>query len=260
MFRTVLKRAVLGGAGLGAGVVAGSFWAGTASALEKKGNNNEWNKIPTVHVLSMTAQMKAIHTIIRDKNTSRQDFVFFSDRLMRVLIEEALSFVPFKRSEVVTPTNEKYDGLGFTAKICGVSIMRAGESMEAALRTTCRDVRIGKILIQRNEETGKPDSKYSYAKLPADIKDRWVFLLDPMLATGGSAIKAVNILKQHGVKEERIVFVNVVCCPEGLKNFTTAFPKTQIVTSSVDPVLDERHYILPGLGDFGDRYFGTNNW
>eukprot|EP01061_Rhynchopus_euleeides_P021961 TRINITY_DN35836_c0_g1_i1.p1 TRINITY_DN35836_c0_g1~~TRINITY_DN35836_c0_g1_i1.p1 ORF type:complete len:293 (+),score=131.69 TRINITY_DN35836_c0_g1_i1:49-879(+) len=217
-------------------------------------------RLKKVHVTASTSQTRAIHTILRDETTSRQDFVFFSDRLMRLLMEEALSFVPFKRNEVLTPTGEIYDGLQFSAKICGVSIMRAGESMEAAMRTTCRDVRIGKILIQRNEETGMPDERYSYAKFPTDIKDRWVFLLDPMLATGGSAIRAVEILRKAGVQEEKIIFVNLLCCPEGLKAFRESFPAIQVVTSAVDPRINDKRYILPGLGDFGDRYFGTAGW
>lgn len=85
---------------------------------------------------------------------------------------------------VVTPTGQHYDGLSFQGKICGVSIMRAGESMEQGLRECCRSVRIGKILIQRDEETAQP--KLFYSKIPEDIADRWVLLLDPMLATGNS--------------------------------------------------------------------------
>ena len=243
------------------GTAAGAT-AWTVHAAQKKdgGVIEVLKDVPSVHVMPMTQQMKAMQTIIRDQDTTRQDFVFFSDRLMRLLIEEALSFTPFKRTEVTTPTGEKYDGLSFCAKICGVSIMRAGESMENALRATCRDVRIGKVLIQRDEKTGKPDPRYSYVKLPHDIKDRYVFLLDPMLATGGSAIRAVQILQSHGVKEQNIVFVNVVCCPEGLRSFHKEFPRIQVVTSAVDDELNNKKYILPGLGDFGDRYFGTEGW
>ncbi|KAJ9464406.1 Uracil phosphoribosyltransferase [Diplonema papillatum] len=246
---------------LGVGVGAGAVWVKNSGACcEAKAQQEDFAKHPKIHVMTCTQQMRAIQTIIRDRDTSRQDFVFFADRLMRALIEEALSFAPFKRVEVTTPTAEKYDGLAFSAKICGVSIMRAGESMENALRHTCRDVRIGKILIQRDEVTGEPDTRFNYAKLPADIQDRYVFLLDPMLATGGSAIRAVSILKDHGVKEEKIIFVNVVCCPEGLESFQKACPQVQIVTSAIDNELDTKKYILPGLGDFGDRYFGTAGW
>lgn len=89
---------------------------------------------------------------------------------------------------MVTPTGQHYDGLAFQGKICGVSIMRAGESMEQGLRECCRSVRIGKILIQRDEETSQP--KLFYSKIPDDIADRWVLLLDPMFATGGSPLRS----------------------------------------------------------------------
>lgn len=120
--------------------------------------------------------------MIRDKNTNRADFIFYSNRIIRLLVEEGLNHLPCVTHEVTTPVGRSYSGLRFEGKICGVSIMRAGESMEQGLRECCRSVRIGKILIQRDEETAKP--KLYYEKLPEDIADRWVLLLDPMLATG----------------------------------------------------------------------------
>lgn len=99
-------------------------------------------------------------------------------------MEEGLNHLPTMAHTVVTPTGQHYDGLAFQGKICGVSIMRAGESMEQGLRECCRSVRIGKILIQRDEETAQP--KLFYSKIPEDIADRWVLLLDPMFATGKS--------------------------------------------------------------------------
>jgi uracil phosphoribosyltransferase len=122
--------------------------------------------------------------MIRDKNTNRADFIFYSNRIIRLLVEEGLNHLPCVTHEVTTPVGRSYSGLRFEGKICGVSIMRAGESMEQGLRECCRSVRIGKILIQRDEETAKP--KLYYEKLPEDIADRWVLLLDPMLATGNS--------------------------------------------------------------------------
>lgn len=128
--------------------------------------------------------------------------------------------------------------------------------MEQALRECCRSCRIGKILIQRDEETALP--KLFYEKLPMDISNRFVLLLDPMLATGGSAIKAIQVLLTKGVPEERILFVNLICCPEGIENVMNAHPRIKIVTGAVDEGLDANKYIIPGLGDFGCRYFGTN--
>ena len=156
-----------------------------------------------VHVLPQTPQLIALLTMIRDKDTHRADFIFHSNRIIRLLVEEGLNHLPVVTHTVTSPVGKDYTGVKFQGQICGVSIMRAGESMEQGLRECCRSVRIGKILIQRNEETAQP--KLFYEKLPPDIADRYVLLLDPMLATGGSAIMAVEVLKGKGVPEERIL-------------------------------------------------------
>jgi len=210
---------------------------------------------PRLHVLKMTNQIKGLHSIIRNRDTSRADFIFYSDRLLRLVIEEGLGYLPFGERSVITPTGEEYKGVEFTTKVCGVSIVRAGESMETALRSVCRDIRIGKILIQRNEETAEPQLYYS--KLPKDISERHVLLLDPMLASGGSAIKAIEVLIEHGVIEENIIFVNLIAAPEGVEAMRRRYPEVIIVTTEIDERLNEKKFILPGIGDFGDRYFGT---
>ena len=120
--------------------------------------------------------------MIRDKDTKRADFIFYSNRIIRLLVEEGLNHLPTVEHTITSPVGRTYQGLKFEGKICGVSIMRAGEAMEQGLRDCCRSVRIGKILIQRDEETSKP--RLFYEKLPEDIANRWVLLLDPMLATG----------------------------------------------------------------------------
>ncbi|KAJ0388223.1 hypothetical protein COL922a_000854 [Colletotrichum nupharicola] len=209
--------------------------------------------LDNVIILPQTPQLIALLTIIRDKNTERGDFIFYSNRIIRLLVEEGLNHLPTVEHDVTTPVGRTYSGLMFQGKICGVSIMRAGEAMEQGLRDCCRSVRIGKILIQRDEETAQP--KLFYDKLPEDIAQRWVLLLDPMFATGGSAIMAVQVLKARGVPEDRILFLNLIASPEGIKNFTSKFPKLRVVTAFVDQGLDEKNYIIPGLGDFGDRFY-----
>ncbi|KAL2157189.1 hypothetical protein VTH06DRAFT_6325 [Thermothelomyces fergusii] len=207
----------------------------------------------TVTILPQTPQLIALLSIIRDRSTPRGDFIFYANRIIRLLVEEGLNHLPTVEHTVTTPVGRTYEGLAFQGKICGVSIMRAGEAMEQGLRECCRSVRIGKILIQRDEESAQP--KLFYDKLPEDIANRWVLLLDPMLATGGSAIMAVDVLKSRGVPEERILFLNVLASPQGIQNFATRFPKLRVVTAFVDQGLDEKNYITPGLGDFGDRYY-----
>lgn len=117
---------------------------------------------------------------------------------------------------------------------------------------------MGKILIQRDESSATKEPKLLYTKLPSDIRDRDVIVVDPMLATGGSILLAIEQLKRVGVREERIVFLNVVCAPEGLKRLFDRFPRVRVVTAAVDEGLNKDKFIVPGLGDFGDRYFGTN--
>ncbi|GMM36783.1 uracil phosphoribosyltransferase [Saccharomycopsis crataegensis] len=206
-----------------------------------------------VILLPQTNQLLSLYTIIRNKETQRSDFVFYSDRIIRLLVEEGLNQLPVEPKTVSTPTGEVFEGVKFLGKICGVSIIRAGESMEQGLRDCCRSVRLGKILIQRDEETALP--KLYYEKLPEDIASRYVFLLDPMLATGGSAIMATEVLLSRGVKPERIFFLNLISNPEGISNYHKKFPDIKIVTGAVDRGLNESKHIVTGLGDFGDRYY-----
>ncbi|CAM9015529.1 hypothetical protein WICANDRAFT_60465 [Wickerhamomyces anomalus NRRL Y-366-8] len=206
-----------------------------------------------VLLLPQTNQLLGLYSIIRSKETRRSDFVFYSDRIIRLLVEKGLDQLPVEKHTVETPLNVDYEGVKFLGKICGVSIVRAGESMEQGLRDCCRSVRIGKILIQRDEETALP--KLFFEKLPEDISDRYVFLLDPMLATGGSAMLATEVLISRGVKPERIFFLNLLTSPEGIKNYHSKFPEIKIITGGIDEKLDDKKRLVPGLGDFGDRYY-----
>ncbi|KAG5936276.1 Uracil phosphoribosyltransferase, synthesizes UMP from uracil [Claviceps monticola] len=206
-----------------------------------------------IHVLPQSPQLIALLSIIRNQHTERADFIFYSNRIIRLLVEEGLNHLPTVEHDVTTPLGRTYNGLMFQGKICGVSIMRAGEAMEQGLRDCCRSVRIGKILIQRDEDTAQP--KLFYDKLPEDIADRWVLLLDPMFATGGSAIMAVQVLIARGVPEDRILFLNIIASPEGVRNFAKKFPRLKVVTAFIDQGLDDKNYIIPGLGDFGDRFY-----
>lgn len=208
-----------------------------------------------VHELQKTNELKALLTIIRDKNTSRAEWIFYADRVIRLLVEEGLNHLPFTPKTVITPTGHKYEGVAFQGKICGVSIMRAGEAMEQGLRACCRGIRIGKILIQRNEETA--EAQLYYAKLPQDIKDRHVLLMDPMLATGGSAVLAIDTLVKNGVDPKRIVFLNFLAAPEGIEHVLKSYPDITIIVGEIDRGLNASKYIVPGLGDFGCLYFGT---
>ena len=128
--------------------------------------------------------------------------------------------------------------------------------MEAGLRAVVRGARIGKILIQRDDATKLP--RLYYSNLPQDIASRHVLLLDPMLATGGTANAAIQVLLDQGVLEENIVFVTFITVAEGIEAVCSRFPRVRIVTSAIEERLNSNAYMVPGIGDFGDRFFGTD--
>ncbi|WP_081605883.1 uracil phosphoribosyltransferase [Rhodococcus sp. AW25M09] len=210
---------------------------------------------PGVHLLVQTKQLRAMHTIIRDRHASQEAFVNYAGRINRLLLEAAVDLLPFDYHEVTTPVGETYRGLRFASRLCAVPVIRAGESMESAFRELYSGVSIGKILVQRDKNTKLPRLYYSH--LPDDIASRHVLLLEPMLATGGSALAAIDVLVEAGVREDRIVFVNFLASPQGLEAVCRARPQVQIVTSSIEERLNDEAFMIPGIGDFGDRFFGT---
>jgi len=210
----------------------------------------------SLHVLPMTPQVKGLHTFIRNKDTPRDEFIFYSRRLIRLTIEFALSLLPFKETVVETPQGIPYRGSRIaTNKIIGVSVLRAGETMEQALSEVCKDVRIGKILIQNNLETAEPE--LYYLRLPRDIKDYMVILMDATVATGAAAMMAIRVLLDHDVPEKNILVVSLLMAASGVHSIAYTFPQVRIVSSAVDPEINEKFFVKPGIGNFGDRYFGT---
>ncbi|XP_075384391.1 uridine-cytidine kinase-like 1 isoform X1 [Tenrec ecaudatus] len=211
----------------------------------------------TLSVLKSTPQVRGMHTIIRDKETSRDEFIFYSKRLMRLLIEHALSFLPFQECVVQTPQGQDYSGKCYAGKqITGVSILRAGETMEPALRAVCKDVRIGTILIQTNQLTGEPE--LHYLRLPKDISDDHVILMDCTVSTGAAAMMAVRVLLDHDVPEDKIFLLSLLMAEMGVHSVAYAFPRVKIITTAVDKRVNDLFRIIPGIGNFGDRYFGTD--
>lgn len=210
----------------------------------------------SLYVLENTPQVQGLHTFIRNKDTPRDEFIFYSKRLMRLVIEFALSLQPYAPRTVDTPQGIAYHGRKCEVeKICGVSILRAGETMEQAVCDVCKDIRIGKILIQTNQLTDEPE--LYYLRLPKDIKDYRVILMDATVATGAAAIMAIRVLLDHDVPEHCISLVSLLMADAGAHSIAYAFPQVKIVTSALDPEINEKFYVLPGIGNFGDRYFGT---
>ncbi|XP_060107209.1 uridine-cytidine kinase-like 1 isoform X1 [Heteronotia binoei] len=212
----------------------------------------------TLSVLESTPQVRGMHTIIRNKDTTRDEFIFYSKRLMRLLIEHALSFLPLKPVTVETPQGTVYEGKRFhRQRITGVSILRAGETMEQALTAVCKDIRLGKILIQTNHDTGEPE--LHYLRLPKEISEDYVILMDSTVSTGAAAMMAVRVLLDHDVQEDKIFLLSLLMAEMGVHSVAYAFPRVRIITTAVDKKVNEEFHIIPGIGNFGDRYFGTDS-
>ncbi|KAJ3683547.1 hypothetical protein LUZ60_013774 [Juncus effusus] len=221
----------------------------------KLGQHDICKFYPNLSVITSTFQIRGMHTIIRDAKTSKHDFIFYSDRLIRLVVENGLGHLPFKEKQVITCNGAIYTGVEFCReKFCGISVIRSGESMENALRACCKGVKIGKILIHKGAEKGE---QLMYHNLPKDVSDRHVLLLDPILGTGNSAVQAISLLLEKGVPESNIIFLNLISAPQGLHMVCKKFPRMKIVTSEIELGLNEEFHVLPGMGEFGDRYFGT---
>mmetsp|Transcript_25343 Transcript_25343/g.72299 ORF Transcript_25343/g.72299 Transcript_25343/m.72299 type:complete len:233 (-) Transcript_25343:210-908(-) len=192
---------------------------------------------------------------IRAKSTTQKDYVNAADRLMGILAEEGLARLATPMT-VVTPCGT-CSGLEapLGSSLCAVDIIRSGGILLEAVRKVCPDLKTAKVLIQRDEKTALP--QFFYKKLPNGIDKKKIILCDPMLASGGSALMAIDCLKEAGVVEDNILFLNVVSCPEGLRALAEKAPGVRILTAALDEKLDEHKFIVPGLGDFGDRYYGT---
>ncbi|KAA8582880.1 hypothetical protein FQN60_015426 [Etheostoma spectabile] len=202
----------------------------------------------TLSVMESTPQVRGMHTIIRNKETNRDEFIFYSKRLMRLLIEHALSFLPLKPVSVETPQGGIYNGKRLSGqRITGVSILRAGETMEQALMAVCKDIRLGKILIQTNHDTGEPE--LHYLRLPKDLSEDYVILMDSTVSTGAAALMAVRVLLDHDVAEDKIFLLSLLMAEMGVHSVAYAFPKVRIITTAVDKEVNDQFHIIPGIGE-----------
>jgi uracil phosphoribosyltransferase len=189
---------------------------------------------------------------LRDKNTSSDDFRRHVREVSALLFAQASADLETRPVEIETPI-ERTTGTALSRSVVLVPILRAGLGMVDGVWPLIPTAQVAHIGIYRDEATAKPQPYYS--KVPPGLGDGDVFLLDPMLATGQSAVEAVNQLKSYGAK--RIRFVCLIATPEGVETFHTAHPEIPITAGALDRALNERSYIVPGLGDAGDRYFGT---
>lgn len=192
-------------------------------------------------------------SILRNKKTGTKEFRELINEIATLLCYEAMKDVKLEECTIETPICKTKGYLLDENKYAFISILRAGNGMIDGLTKVIPNAKIGHIGLYRNEETLEP-VKYYY-KVPKDIKNREVILLDPMLATGGSAAESIKLLKEEGVK--RIKFLCIIAAPEGITKLQIEYPDVDIYCAVIDECLNENGYIVPGLGDAGDRIFGT---
>lgn len=194
-------------------------------------------------------------TILRDKNTGTKDFRETVNELARLLAYEVSRDLPLEDIEIETPIMKTTQKTLAGKKVVVVPILRAGLGMVDGILDLIPAARVGHVGLYRDEETMQPVEYF--VKMPANLEDRHMYIVDPMLATGGSAIAAIDSVLERGAKIENIKFICLVAAPEGVKALKEAHPEVEIYTAALDDKLNEDAYIIPGLGDAGDRLFGT---
>lgn len=204
-----------------------------------------------VHVMSHPLITHKL-SIMRDKNTTVKDFRECAHEVALLIGYEATKDLKLEDYEIETPIT-KTIGKRIEKQVAVVPILRAGLGMVDAIMNLIPAAKIGHIGLYRNEETLEPVEYY--CKLPTDIEQRQVLVVDPMLATGGSAVAAINFIKKRGAKN--IKFVCIIAAPEGIEILRKAHPDVEIFCGALDEKLNDKGYIVPGLGDAGDRLFGT---
>jgi len=192
-------------------------------------------------------------TILRNEKTNTIDFRAALARIATILAYFSLKELPLREKEISTPVTQT-KGFEIDTEIVIVPILRAGLSLVDAIIDFVPDAKVGHLGMYRDEDTHQPVDYYS--KLPSGLKDALVLLVDPMLATGGSADDAIGFLKSQGAKNIR--FISLISAPEGLERILKKYPDVTIITAAVDENLNDDAFIVPGLGDAGDRYFGTD--
>ncbi|MCI8612663.1 MAG: uracil phosphoribosyltransferase [Clostridia bacterium] len=191
--------------------------------------------------------------LLRDKDTGTKQFRELIEEITTLITFESFKEVKTKTVTVETPLEKCEQKVVVEGSVAIVPILRAGLGMVSGVHTLFPTAKVGHIGMYRNEETLEPEEYY--CKLPDGIQHMQVVLLDPMLATGGSACDAIDLLKKRGCKD--IKLMNIIGAPEGVKRVAEAHPDVNIYLSTLDRCLNENGYILPGLGDAGDRLFGT---
>lgn len=229
-----------------------SEWNRVKAVLEK--TNLRRTRWPNTFELKHTPPIVAAYTELRNEKTGAEGFRRAGDEITWQLTREILGLMHYWAVKITTPLGRRIAGVKMDTRICAVPVFRAGRSMSDVFGKRVPKVAVFDVVIQRNEETAEPIVRLNKLpqRLPNDIK---IVLLDPMLATGGSASTAIDLILATGAKEEQIVFPNIVSCPEGIQRLMKEHPRVTVVTGWIDEGLNDKFYIVPGLGDYGDRYY-----
>lgn len=191
-------------------------------------------------------------SILRNKDTETAAFRRAMNTIGTILAYQALTDLPLDETEVETPI-QKTTGYKPASEVFVIPILRAGLSLVDGIISFMPDAKVGHIGVYRDEETHEPVNYYH--NFPGGLKGAYTLVVDPMLATGGSGSHAINFLKENGA--DNIRFVSLICAPEGIERLQADHPDVPIITAAIDEKLNENAFIVPGLGDAGDRYFGT---
>lgn len=194
-------------------------------------------------------------TILRQTTTGTKDFREIVNEIARLLAYEVSRDLPLEEIEIETPIVKTTQKTLAGKKVVVVPILRAGLGMVDGILDLIPAARVGHVGLYRDEETMQPVEYF--VKMPSNLEERQLYVVDPMLATGGSAIAAIDSVLERGAKIENIKFICIVAAPEGVKALQEAHPNVEIYTAALDEKLNEQAYIVPGLGDAGDRLYGT---
>lgn len=194
-------------------------------------------------------------TILRQTTTGTKDFREIVNEIARLLAYEVSRDLPLEEIEIETPIVKTTQKTLAGKKVVVVPILRAGLGMVDGILDLIPAARVGHVGLYRDEETMQPVEYF--VKMPSNLEERQLYVVDPMLATGGSAIAAIDSVLERGAKIENIKFICIVAAPEGVKALQEAHPDVEVYTAALDEKLNEQAYIVPGLGDAGDRLYGT---
>lgn len=233
-----------------------------AAEIVKKIQQNRQNEqvlselLPIVHCSFNPSKYEQIlMSQLRDVRTTTTQFRSVSEKVGEILVNKVIECLPSNSVEIQTPLT-KCRGEALACRVELVSVMRSGDALLDTFIRHFPDASVSKFLVQRDESTA--EAQFKYMKISPELTSgNPVVITEPMIATGGSLEMVISILKEKGVKEENIIIASVCVAPEGLVFLNEKFPKIKVVMTVLDEKLNERKYIVPGLGDFGDRFFGT---